>query len=1284
MPKPFGRITTYQDDIYTRYDPLKFVGRDWLVAEIARFRDAYNRKHLIIVGEPGSGKSTFIAYLAKLWNCPRHFIREDNIRGVSGVDPRNFLISLAHQLYLKYGSEIFETNVRRTTKVAVDVAKDKAEVIGRLINELCTPLPFLPVTHDDVQLHVREATGESRVIGEQIDRLIDHAMLLDERTLLHMALLSPLKKLQELYPEEKVVILIDALDESLEHQGQRTQIIDIIPSDSNFPPNLQLVMTSRRGTHLIKFRADDFLYLDEKDSDDKKKGYRFRQKHLKDARDYIDKRFTETPLSSIMSLCPQDEITAFISAIEKNGDGNFLYLYHFLNEVARIASTGVIDLKEINVPRDLDEIYRVFAVEKIKKRTLDTIHFTAEGTIIDTLKPRLQQMKGMYLIQVTDQRVEDSNERAGIFRRDTLPHQQVTLLVEDSNETMRELYPLISAAGVRDWPFEIQQGKGFNAWEEKYLPLLGVLSVIREPVSKGELAAFSSVPRDYVDSIVDQILQFLEVIDDTNGDRFRFYHSSFREYLLDEKRNKDFYLNPFVCHEKIVAYYRKGCTNWEEVNWDRIEGLYPFHHLTSHLIALERFEDLYTLVVVGGTQQKWAEAHFHAEDSYAGYLYDLELVWSWVTNQVGWNIGRQIRCVLLSSSIHSSVGNIVPQLLPIFIHSGRLTVESAFDAMQRMPHAGQRALALRMVAPFLTSKYIPNEKTREEMIRGAMSIANVLIDDITVDEQDRIDTHCAIVQQLPPELQAEQARRLWMGLQYLEDEEYLTTKIVELWRLFPESLQDQVFSWLKARETLFIDVLADLANAFSPAQMVKAQRAVNQMVNGRKRILGQVQLAMGLTDEQKSNLLKMCVAIAEEYMDIIPLIDLLPHLFGTQRERAANKSWQIIQQIPDKQSAIFELGRIMPYLSATEKYQAFISVWNTALAIPLTFPIVQALFKLVDTLPEEWRDKERQHVRKLAQLVINDTETHTAQISARFSHLITLFRWLDDQQKRQVVMLAYEISNQSERACALLEIAELDLLKYLPGDIQNTLISTVKQWSQKIDDDSERATVLAILSKYASESIHTQALQEAECIVDGLPEITSLDKKDKALVYLGLLAYLPLDKRIEATSRIVMLLQSFTSLDRIIGMFIHYVPKEELNELQESLSNEVGILLGKEVAKNRQRTLLQSNRREVDQLSDEQKTEQICAVLKALKKKGGDKKSRAYLIELLQNWDGSTFFTEEHRRLWCDVLQVCAHQERIACMRNLIVLTPLLLLLGGNSTQYELFKALCDVARWWQ
>lgn len=94
MTKPFGTITTNNNIIYSHYDPAKFVGRRWLVDEVARFRDSRDGRLLLIIGEPGSGKSTFMAFLATIWNCPLHYIRVDNIRGVAGVDPRSFLVSI--------------------------------------------------------------------------------------------------------------------------------------------------------------------------------------------------------------------------------------------------------------------------------------------------------------------------------------------------------------------------------------------------------------------------------------------------------------------------------------------------------------------------------------------------------------------------------------------------------------------------------------------------------------------------------------------------------------------------------------------------------------------------------------------------------------------------------------------------------------------------------------------------------------------------------------------------------------------------------------------------------------------------------------------------------------------------------------------------------------------------------------------------------------------------------------------------------------------------------------
>jgi ABC-type branched-subunit amino acid transport system ATPase component len=142
MAQPFGHITANLNVIYPRYDPAKFVGRGWLVDEVARFRDNEHRQHMMIVGEPGSGKSTFTACLAETWNCTRNFIRADNVAGVTGVDPRAFLISMGAQLCQKYGPEIFVQGKSTKTRVIVGLAKDQAEVVGRMIEEMYT-LPFL-------------------------------------------------------------------------------------------------------------------------------------------------------------------------------------------------------------------------------------------------------------------------------------------------------------------------------------------------------------------------------------------------------------------------------------------------------------------------------------------------------------------------------------------------------------------------------------------------------------------------------------------------------------------------------------------------------------------------------------------------------------------------------------------------------------------------------------------------------------------------------------------------------------------------------------------------------------------------------------------------------------------------------------------------------------------------------------------------------------------------------------------------------------------------------------
>src|SRR5713101_7984435 len=108
MAQRFGRITANLAVIYPRYDPAAFIGREWLFSMVEAWRDDPSVRQLVIVGEPGAGKSAILAYLAETWNCPRHFIRADNMSGVAGLDPKACLLSLGTQLFQKYGKEIFQ------------------------------------------------------------------------------------------------------------------------------------------------------------------------------------------------------------------------------------------------------------------------------------------------------------------------------------------------------------------------------------------------------------------------------------------------------------------------------------------------------------------------------------------------------------------------------------------------------------------------------------------------------------------------------------------------------------------------------------------------------------------------------------------------------------------------------------------------------------------------------------------------------------------------------------------------------------------------------------------------------------------------------------------------------------------------------------------------------------------------------------------------------------------------------------------------------------------------
>ncbi len=1083
MPEPLGRITTHHNVIHTRYNPQEFVGRRWLTKEVARFRDDEDRRHMVIVGEPGSGKSTFLAYLAESWNCPRHFIRVDNISGVTGVDPRAFLVSLGSQLYQKYGPHIFEQSISSTTKVMVGWAKDQKEIVGRFVEELYT-LPFLPVQRDDIEVKVGIATGQSQVIGERIKRLVDVTLKLDELTLLHVTLINPLQKMQEVYPTEKVVILIDALDESLHHAG--IKILDVIPqtTDAEFPANLRLIMTSRRGEHLSKFRSDDLLYLD-----DEKKGYR--QASQKDIREYIDKRLSETPFAGIIARWTQDEVDAYVAQVLEHSQDNFLYLYYFFNELALNAEIAQTDLHSFGIPKGLDEVYRSFAVEKIRRNVEDVIQFTALGDIPPSLHPQLKAKPTISNVEVSGQKV--------------------MMTTTNSDQVMFSLSRWLDDIGVQTTTPHLQKAEQLGAWEEKYLPILGVMSVAYEPLHREQIAEFARVEIIYVDSVIGRLKQFLDEVMYEQTNAYQLYHISFSEYLLDSQRNREYPLDGPKYHNQIASYYREGRATWNEVDWGAITDSYPFNHLVAHLEASGHSEELHRLLALETKQHRntWYEVK-ETRGDIAGYLADIRgarhLAESAYiptdTTRTGWNTGLQCRYALIVSSLNSLVQNIPPELLHFLVKQGVWTAHRAMTYARQVPDVLQRAKAMAELLPFI------DQTRQEEWFREAFTAVQAVDNEV-----HRVDVLLSLVSRYP-EPKPEGVLRTILDLIPSLKEAHQTKVLMEVEPYLSEALLDDALVIVRRsggnaiplatlahrlperqRQEIFEEILA---TASKPGALLDREFAF--LALARYQFSPELDaLLQAILTEARAGLSEK-----DEYLRILSqgaLMDLMPYLPRPEQERALQELLLLIETVKfNRDNQLIYLVSQLPLSLRTE-------VLSVARKTSNKIDRIDLLADLTPYFEGEQRDELLKEVVEAAR-----TSTGGMWLADEVGKLAL---YMSPQLLQEALDIARQVWRDRWKVRAL-----VGLSVPLTGREREVVLKEALETALTLQDVNDLKKSLALLAPYLTVPLlrealtAAQAILDGESLIDGLPTLFSRlpDSKRERAWRLGLDATPGLDQ----------------------------------------------------------------------------------------------------------------------------------------------------------------------------
>lgn len=392
-----------------------FTGRDWVFAAIDQWlADPNAARYFIITGEPGIGKTAIAAKLTQIRDITAtHFCVA---RQGDTIDPLNFTRSISHQL-------------TQIEDFALGILEDKG-------------------LHIDIHVDIRMNYG--KVIGVQIENLLVEAP--SANIAFNRAVIDPLMKLYANGYSEKIVILIDALDEAVQYHGPKS-IMDLIANTYRLPPQVRFLLTSRpEGMALRHFEQlrISILELDIGQA-----------ANLKDVQEYVCRQLETSQALQARIVDHNMSSQQFIDRITTASRGNFLYIVWLLRAVAE----GTQEFGTFNsLPDGLDTIYREFlrtrtVGEDIRQwRTVyrpllgvlvaaqaplkieQLTRFTGKGEqdvddfLIDTqqfLDPMLA-IEGQY--QLYHQSVSDflqSKENAGEFWIDvTSVHQQITARYE--------------------------------------------------------------------------------------------------------------------------------------------------------------------------------------------------------------------------------------------------------------------------------------------------------------------------------------------------------------------------------------------------------------------------------------------------------------------------------------------------------------------------------------------------------------------------------------------------------------------------------------------------------------------------------------------------------------------------------------------------------------------------------------------------------------------------------------------------------------------------------------
>jgi len=312
-----------------------FTGRTWLLPKLLKWWDESDERIFLLKGEPGTGKSMILTWLAGAGPLPLDSVSREQL-----VDLRA-AVRATHFCQAATGSnapEAFAENIARQLSGSVP---GFADAISAVLSDRI---------HIVGTAEAGTAASGSTVAGVAIGQI--NLLMASDELSFDRKLISPLKKLYESGFAGPLLILIDALDEALTYSG--VTIVDLISRLKDLPSPIRILATTRKEPRVLKYFQNGETFDLVCDA----------PHEANDVRDYASQRL------KILNSVGDDKRSEFASRLANHAKGIFLYASMVLDELLQISPSHFPELDTYPLPEGLSGIYIDFLNRELSRNEI--------------------------------------------------------------------------------------------------------------------------------------------------------------------------------------------------------------------------------------------------------------------------------------------------------------------------------------------------------------------------------------------------------------------------------------------------------------------------------------------------------------------------------------------------------------------------------------------------------------------------------------------------------------------------------------------------------------------------------------------------------------------------------------------------------------------------------------------------------------------------------------------------------------------------------------------------